>query len=77
MWLSCHKDVHMRQIGRRAGMKDLLLSEYIRSESAFFHSNCCSQYLDEDDAESQKFLANGIMKKKKFEEYHEEYVSWL
>ncbi|XP_072528556.1 sodium-coupled neutral amino acid transporter 4 [Salminus brasiliensis] len=31
-----------------------------------------SQYMDEDDAESQKFLANGI-KKKKFEEYHEEY----
>ncbi|XP_030645461.1 sodium-coupled neutral amino acid transporter 4 [Chanos chanos] len=32
-----------------------------------------SQFLDEDDAESQKFLGNGIMKKKKFEEYHEEY----
>ncbi|KAF7701856.1 hypothetical protein HF521_001139 [Silurus meridionalis] len=32
-----------------------------------------SQYLDEEDAESQKFLTNGIMKKKKFEEYHEEY----
>lgn len=32
-----------------------------------------SQYMDDaDDAESQKFLANGI-KKKKFEEYHEEY----
>ncbi|TKS91088.1 Sodium-coupled neutral amino acid transporter 4 [Collichthys lucidus] len=33
-----------------------------------------SQLLDDnDDAESQKFLANGMMKKKKFEEYHEEY----
>ncbi|XP_076862951.1 sodium-coupled neutral amino acid transporter 4 [Brachyhypopomus gauderio] len=32
-----------------------------------------SQYMDEDDAESQKFLTNGMMKKKKFEEYHEEY----
>ncbi|KAG8005784.1 Sodium-coupled neutral amino acid transporter 4 [Nibea albiflora] len=33
-----------------------------------------SQFLDDnDDAESQKFLANGMMKKKKFEEYHEEY----
>uniref|UniRef100_A0A4W6G0W0 Solute carrier family 38 member 4 n=1 Tax=Lates calcarifer TaxID=8187 RepID=A0A4W6G0W0_LATCA len=28
---------------------------------------------DNDDAESQKFLSNGIMKKKKYEEYHEEY----
>ncbi|XP_072311059.1 sodium-coupled neutral amino acid transporter 4 [Eucyclogobius newberryi] len=33
-----------------------------------------SQYLDDnDDAESQKFLSNGMMKKKKYEEYHEEY----
>ncbi|CAL9683026.1 unnamed protein product [Knipowitschia caucasica] len=33
-----------------------------------------SQYLDDnDDAESQKFLSNGLMKKKKYEEYHEEY----
>ncbi|KAM9334960.1 sodium-coupled neutral amino acid transporter 4 [Symphorus nematophorus] len=33
-----------------------------------------SQFLDEnDDAESQKFLSNGMMKKKKYEEYHEEY----
>lgn len=29
---------------------------------------------DNDDAESQKFLSNGMMKKKKYEEYHEEYV---
>ncbi|XP_062238334.1 sodium-coupled neutral amino acid transporter 4 [Platichthys flesus] len=28
---------------------------------------------DNDDAESQKFLSNGLMKKKKYEEYHEEY----
>lgn len=35
----------------------------------------CSQFLDDnDDAESQKFLSNGMMKKKKYEEYHEEYV---
>lgn len=40
-----------------------------------FFSGPCSQFLDDnDDAESQKFLANGMMKKKKFEEYHEEYV---
>uniref|UniRef100_A0A3B3ZZD3 Amino acid transporter transmembrane domain-containing protein n=1 Tax=Periophthalmus magnuspinnatus TaxID=409849 RepID=A0A3B3ZZD3_9GOBI len=33
-----------------------------------------SQYLDDnEDAESQKFLSNGLMKKKKYEEYHEEY----
>ncbi|KAI2665632.1 Sodium-coupled neutral amino acid transporter 4 [Labeo rohita] len=32
-----------------------------------------SQLLDEDDAESQKFLTNGMMKKKKYEEYDEEY----
>uniref|UniRef100_A0A6Q2YGT6 Amino acid transporter transmembrane domain-containing protein n=1 Tax=Esox lucius TaxID=8010 RepID=A0A6Q2YGT6_ESOLU len=33
----------------------------------------CSQFLEEDgDAESQKFLTNGMMKKK-YEEYHEEY----
>lgn len=36
----------------------------------------CSQFLDDiDDGESQKFLSNGMMKKKKYEEYHEEYVS--
>lgn len=35
----------------------------------------CSQFMDDnDDAESQKFLSNGMMKKKKYEEYHEEYV---
>ncbi|KAK2893126.1 hypothetical protein Q8A67_013114 [Cirrhinus molitorella] len=32
-----------------------------------------SQLLDEEDAESQKFLTNGMMKKKKYEEYDEEY----
>ncbi|KAM4569486.1 sodium-coupled neutral amino acid transporter 4 [Odontesthes bonariensis] len=33
-----------------------------------------SQFMDDnDDGESQKFLANGLMKKKKYEEYHEEY----
>uniref|UniRef100_A0A4W5MG75 Solute carrier family 38 member 4 n=1 Tax=Hucho hucho TaxID=62062 RepID=A0A4W5MG75_9TELE len=33
-----------------------------------------SHFLDEDgDAESHKFLTNGIMKKKKYEEYQEEY----
>lgn len=35
----------------------------------------CSSFLDEEDAESQKFLTNGIMKKKKYEE--EEYVRSL
>uniref|UniRef100_A0A3Q3WL73 Amino acid transporter transmembrane domain-containing protein n=1 Tax=Mola mola TaxID=94237 RepID=A0A3Q3WL73_MOLML len=28
---------------------------------------------ENDDGESQKFLSNGMMKKKKYEEYHEEY----
>ncbi|XP_068573062.1 sodium-coupled neutral amino acid transporter 4 [Cebidichthys violaceus] len=33
-----------------------------------------SQFMDEnEDGESQKFLSNGLMKKKKYEEYHEEY----
>ncbi|XP_037315664.2 sodium-coupled neutral amino acid transporter 4 [Pungitius pungitius] len=33
-----------------------------------------SQFMDDnEDAESQKFLSNGLMKKKKYEEYHEEY----
>ncbi|XP_026182531.1 sodium-coupled neutral amino acid transporter 4 isoform X1 [Mastacembelus armatus] len=33
-----------------------------------------SQFLDDnEDGESQKFLANGMMKKKKYEDYHEEY----
>uniref|UniRef100_A0A8C2ZKH7 Solute carrier family 38 member 4 n=1 Tax=Cyclopterus lumpus TaxID=8103 RepID=A0A8C2ZKH7_CYCLU len=33
-----------------------------------------SQFLDDnEDGESQKFLSNGLMKKKKYEEYHEEY----
>lgn len=43
--------------------------ENIDSEKATINS----QFLDEDDAESQKFLTNGLMKKKKYEEYHEEY----
>lgn len=30
---------------------------------------------DNEDGESQKFLTNGLMKKRKYEEYHEEYVS--
>ncbi|XP_041636675.1 sodium-coupled neutral amino acid transporter 4 [Cheilinus undulatus] len=45
-------------------------TEPIDSEKATIDS----QFLDDnDDGESQKFLANGMMKKKKFEEYHEEY----
>lgn len=32
-----------------------------------------SHFIDEEDAESQNFLTNGMMKKKKFEEYHDEY----
>ncbi|KAM6985670.1 sodium-coupled neutral amino acid transporter 4 [Aplochiton taeniatus] len=44
--------------------------EPIDSEKATINS----QFLDDaDDAESQKFLTNGMMKKKKYEEYHEEY----
>lgn len=35
----------------------------------------CSQYMDDnDDTENQKFLSNGMMKKKKYDEYDEEYV---
>ncbi|XP_051746773.1 sodium-coupled neutral amino acid transporter 4 [Ctenopharyngodon idella] len=44
-------------------------TEPIDSEKATINS----QFLEEDDAESQKFLTNGMMKKKKYEEYHEEY----
>uniref|UniRef100_A0A8D0AJZ7 Solute carrier family 38 member 4 n=1 Tax=Sander lucioperca TaxID=283035 RepID=A0A8D0AJZ7_SANLU len=34
----------------------------------------CSQFMDDnEDGESQKFLSNGLMKKKKYDEYHEEY----
>ncbi|XP_070784892.1 sodium-coupled neutral amino acid transporter 4 [Enoplosus armatus] len=45
-------------------------TEPIDSEKATIDS----QFLDDnDDGESQKFLSNGMMKKKKYEEYHEEY----
>ncbi|CAJ1054239.1 sodium-coupled neutral amino acid transporter 4 [Xyrichtys novacula] len=45
-------------------------TEPIDSEKATIDS----QFLDDmDDGESQKFLTNGMMKKKKYEEYHEEY----
>ncbi|XP_070709605.1 sodium-coupled neutral amino acid transporter 4 [Pempheris klunzingeri] len=45
-------------------------TEPIDSEKATIDS----QFLDDnDDGEDQKFLSNGIMKKKKYEEYHEEY----
>ncbi|XP_047430910.1 sodium-coupled neutral amino acid transporter 4-like isoform X2 [Mugil cephalus] len=45
-------------------------SEPIDSEKATINS----QFLDDiGDGESQKFLSNGMMKKKKYEEYHEEY----
>ncbi|KAM9845620.1 sodium-coupled neutral amino acid transporter 4 [Aulostomus maculatus] len=44
-------------------------TEPIDSEKATIDS----QFMDDnDDAESQKFLANGMMKKKKYEEYDEE-----
>ncbi|KAM3858836.1 sodium-coupled neutral amino acid transporter 4 [Diretmus argenteus] len=45
-------------------------TEPIDSEKATINS----QFMDDaDDGESQKFLTNGMMKKKKYEEYHEEY----
>lgn len=44
-------------------------TEPIDSEKATINS----QFLDEDDAESQKFLTNGLMKKNKYDEYDEEY----
>ncbi|KAJ8007144.1 hypothetical protein DPEC_G00114500 [Dallia pectoralis] len=48
---------------------DERFTEPVDSEKATMNS----QFLDEEgDAESQKFLTNGIMKKK-YEEYHEEY----
>ncbi|KAJ8405334.1 hypothetical protein AAFF_G00323250 [Aldrovandia affinis] len=43
-------------------------TEPIDSEKA----TISSQFCDEDDGESQKFLTNGMLKKKKYEEYHEE-----
>ncbi|KAG5845406.1 sodium-coupled neutral amino acid transporter 4 isoform X2 [Anguilla anguilla] len=46
---------------------DEQFTEPIDSEKATINSQFC----DEDDAESQKFLTNGILKKKKFEEYAE------
>ncbi|KAM8908819.1 sodium-coupled neutral amino acid transporter 4 isoform 1-T1 [Spinachia spinachia] len=37
-------------------------------------SSLLRQFMDDnEDGESQKFLSNGLMKKKKYEEYHEEY----
>ncbi|KAM4615322.1 sodium-coupled neutral amino acid transporter 4 isoform 1-T2 [Polymixia lowei] len=49
---------------------DERFTEPIDSEKATINS----QFMDEaDDGESQKFLTNGMMKKKKYEEYHEEY----
>ncbi|XP_059360672.1 sodium-coupled neutral amino acid transporter 4-like [Carassius carassius] len=41
-------------------------------------SEKASQFLDEDDGENQKFLTNGIMKKKKYdeEEYHPGHTSF-
>ncbi|XP_068162508.1 sodium-coupled neutral amino acid transporter 4 [Antennarius striatus] len=45
-------------------------TEPIDSEKATIDS----QFIDDnEDGESQKFLTNGLMKKKKYEEYHEEY----
>ncbi|XP_039516678.1 sodium-coupled neutral amino acid transporter 4 [Pimephales promelas] len=47
--------------------------EPIDSEKATINS----QFLDEEDAESQKFLTNGMMKKKKYEEeYHPGHASF-
>ncbi|XP_051544419.1 sodium-coupled neutral amino acid transporter 4-like [Myxocyprinus asiaticus] len=49
-------------------------TEPIDSEKATINS----QFLDEDDGESQKFLTNGMMKKKKYdqEEYHPGHASF-
>ncbi|XP_068611196.1 sodium-coupled neutral amino acid transporter 4 [Brachionichthys hirsutus] len=44
-------------------------NESMDSEKATINS----QFIDDNDGESQKFLINGLMKKKKYEEYHEEY----
>ncbi|XP_031162323.1 sodium-coupled neutral amino acid transporter 4 [Sander lucioperca] len=45
-------------------------TEPIDSEKATIDS----QFMDDnEDGESQKFLSNGLMKKKKYDEYHEEY----
>ncbi|KAJ8262474.1 hypothetical protein GJAV_G00166870 [Gymnothorax javanicus] len=48
---------------------DEQFTEPIDSEKATIDS----QFGDEDDTESQKFLTNGILKKRKYEDYHEEY----
>ncbi|XP_029901827.1 sodium-coupled neutral amino acid transporter 4 [Myripristis murdjan] len=51
-------------------LNDDRYTEPIDSEKATINS----QFMDDpDDGESQKFLSNGMMKKKKYEEYHEEY----
>lgn len=57
-------------------MNGLLRMHVFISFPFFFVIGPCSQFMDDnEDGESQKFLSNGLMKKKKYEEYHEEYVS--
>lgn len=54
--------------------QDSLEDHYPESIDAEKATISSSQFLDDnDDAESQKFLSNGLMKKKTYEEYHEEY----
>ncbi|KAG7497742.1 hypothetical protein JOB18_043243 [Solea senegalensis] len=49
---------------------DSLDDRYIEAEKA----TISSQFTDDiDDGESQKFLTNGMMRKKKYEDYHDEY----
>lgn len=58
-------------------MHCIYIITWVDTEWAYcvYNGSLCSQFLDDnDDAESQKFLSNGMMKKKKYEEYHEEYV---
>lgn len=66
-----------RTCGKGVWKHNLTLRAEVKIElSVFFVFGPYSQFLDDnDDGESQKFLSNGIMKKKKYEEYHDEYVS--
>ncbi|XP_051976826.1 LOW QUALITY PROTEIN: sodium-coupled neutral amino acid transporter 4-like [Xyrauchen texanus] len=64
--------IELRKVSTEAddeSSMDERFTEPIDSERATINS----QFLDEDDAESQKFLTNGMMKKNKYEEYQEEY----
>lgn len=74
-WEQTDKDIFCEQ-QRQRWVSHEINCIYCVFMSSFF---CCfcfySQFMDDnDDEENQKFLSNGLLKKKKYEEYHEEYV---